>query len=94
MKFMLNEFLQNIKQDYPKSWSEFETVADEVIKSSSATSHLRLDDLPFEMLFGIFLRFFKENDLEFDYNNLVQSEYFSEIRNLFAGFESIIGHYS
>ena len=91
---MLNDFLKNIKQDYPKSWSEFQIVAEDVLKASSATSLLKLDDMPFDMIFGIFLRFFKENDLEFDFNNLAPSEYFSEMRNLFASFETVIGHYS
>ncbi len=91
---MSDEFIELLKRDYPKSWFEFNTVAEGVLKTSPATLHLRPEDLPFDMFFGIMLRFFKENDLEFDYNNLSPSEYTSEIRNLFSGFESIIGHYS
>ena len=91
---MYNEFIELLKKDYPKSWSEFIRLAEDVLKESPATLHLKPEELPFEMLFGIMLRFFKENDMEFDYNNLSPSEYTSEIRNLFSGFELVIGHYS
>ena len=91
---MPDEFLKHLKQDYPKSWAEFAIVAAEVLKTSPATAFLKPDELPFDLAFGIMLRFFKENEMEFDYNNLLPVEYTSEIRNLFSGFESVIGHYS
>lgn len=91
---MYNEFLVGLKNTYPKTWAEFALVAEEVLKSSSATAHLEAEVLPFDLAFGILLRFFKENELEFDYDNLAPNQFQEEIKNLFGSFEGIIGHYS
>jgi len=91
---MPNPFLQKLKQDYPKSWAELELVSHEVFKSLPSNYLPKTEELPFELGFGIILRFFKENELEFDYNNLAVSEYESEIENVFSNFEQVIGHYS
>lgn len=91
---MPNPFLQKIKQDFPKSWAELELVSNEVFKTLSTNYLPKTEELPFELAFGIMLRFFKENELEFDYNNLAANEYESEIENVFSNFEQVIGHYS
>ena len=90
---MSNFFLLKLKQQYPKSWSELELVSCEVFKTS-AIFLPQMELLPFELAFGIILRFFKENELEFDYNNLAMSDYEVEIENVFSNFEQVIGHYS
>ena len=69
-------------------------VASDVLKASEASSTLIVEDLPFELAFGLLLKFFKENELEFDYNNLEPSQYQAEIESIFANFETVIGHYS
>jgi len=94
MKFMSNNFLKDLKIAFPKSWTELSLVSDEVLKSSSATSSLVVEELPFDLAFGILLRFFKENELEFDYDNLQPKDYPSEIYSIFANFENTISHYS
>ncbi len=86
--------LKTLKIAYPKSWQEFKLIASDVLKTSEATSKLIVEDLPFELAFGLLLKFFKENELEFDYNNLEPSQYETEIKSIFANFESVIGHYS
>ena len=91
---MSNIFLQKLKQNYPKSWSELELVSFEVCKLTPSSYLPKTEELPFELAFGLILRFFKENELEFDYNNLAVSEYESEIENVFSNFEQVIGHYS
>lgn len=91
---MPNLFLQKLRQDYPKSWAELELVSHEVFKSLPDNYLPKTEELPFELAFGIILRFFKENELEFDYNNLGVNEYESEIENVFANFEQLISHYS
>jgi hypothetical protein len=89
---MSNLFLQKLRQNYPKSWAELELVSQKVFKSLPNNYSPKTEELPFELAFGIILRFFKENELEFDYNNLGMNE--SEIENVFANFEQVISHYS
>ena len=91
---MSNPFLRKLKQEYPKSWSELELVSTQVFQSLSDNYLPKTEELPLELVFGIILRFFKENELEFDYNNLAVAEYESEIENIFSNFEQVIGHYS
>lgn len=91
---MPNLFLQKLKQEYPKSWAELELVSHEVFKSVSTNYLPKTEELPFELAFGIILRFLKANELEFDYNNLAVSDYESEIETVFSNFEQVIGHYS
>ena len=91
---MYNDFLIDLKYSYPKTWAEFKLVAEEVLKSASATSSLELEALPFDLAFGLLLKFFKENKLEFDYDNLTPNQYQAEIKVLFNNFENVIGHYS
>ena len=91
---MSDQFMLFIKQDYPKSWVQYIEVAGEVLNASPATSALKPEELSFDISFGILLRFFKENELEFDYNNLKPVQYKEEIREIFSSFEGVIGHYS
>jgi len=84
----------DLKQECPKAWEEFSTMAREILSSQSKTSGLVVEDLPFDLAFGLFLKFFKENDLEFDYNNLATNLYEQEIKSIFQNFESMISHYS
>lgn len=71
-----------------------ELISQKVLKSTSVGAGLKTEDLPFDLAFGLLLRFFKENELEFDYNNLDIKQYEQEIENIFSNFESVIGHYS
>ena len=82
-----------IKQNCPNAWKEFSEMARKVLDTPSTTS-LNLEELPFDLVFGLFLRFFKENELEFDYNNLERDRYEEEIEGIFTSFESVISHYS
>jgi hypothetical protein len=91
---MPNLFLQKLKQEYPKSWAELELVSNEIFKSLPSNYLPKIEEMPFELVFGIILRFFKENELEFDYNNLAMSDYDSEIETIFSNFEQVISHYS
>jgi hypothetical protein len=86
--------LKSLKTTYPKSWNEFVIIASSILKANEATAALNVEDLPFELAFGILLKFFKENELEFDYNNLEPKQYETEIKNIFANFETVIGHFS
>lgn len=68
-------------------------MAKKVLDTPSTTS-LNLEELPFDLVFGLFLRFFKENELEFDYNNIERNQYEEEIKDIFTSFEGVISHYS
>jgi hypothetical protein len=91
---MSNRILKELKATYPKSWSEFELVAKAVLDKLSFTPEVATEDLPFELVFGLLLKFCKENELEFDYNNLDPKQYATEFHSLFSQFENTIGHYS
>ncbi len=86
--------LTELKQACPNAWKEFLLMVDEVWSSRPDLAKVPLEELPFDFTFGLFLRFFKENDLDFDYNNLEPSEYEHEIKAIFSNFESVISHYS
>jgi hypothetical protein len=45
---MPNLFLQKLKQDYPKSWTEMELVSHEVFKSLPTNYLPKTEELPFE----------------------------------------------
>lgn len=85
---------QELQQECPKAWKEFSTMAQSVLTTQPKTSGLHVEDLPFELAFGLILKFLKENDLEFDYNNLHPSQYNQEIKDIFLNFEGMISHYS
>lgn len=86
--------LQELKQECPKAWKEFSTMAQSILVTQPKTSSLLVEDLPFELAFGLILQFLKENDLEFDYNNLPTDQYAQEIKDIFSNFEGMISHYS
>jgi hypothetical protein len=86
--------LEELKQTCPNAWKEFLLMVDEIWASRPDTSKIPLERLPFDLAFGLFLRFFKENELEFDYNNLESSQYEEEIKSIFQNFEGVISHYS
>ncbi|HAR19571.1 MAG TPA: hypothetical protein DCR46_02860 [Cytophagales bacterium] len=91
---MHSSLLKELKSSYPKSWAEFELVAKSAFDSLPFSSSPATEDLPFDLAFGLLLKFCKENELEFDYNNLDPKQYPNEFHSLFALFENTIGHYS
>jgi hypothetical protein len=86
--------LQSIKNTCPKAYLEFAEMARAVLNQHPSTQNLPLDELPFEIVFGLTLKFFKENELDFDYNNLSPQQYEEEIMDIFTNFEQVISHYS
>lgn len=91
---MPKELVEKLKRVCPKAWGEFALLSREILDSSEATASHAIESLPFELQLGIYLRFFKINDLEFDYNNTEPNQYEDEIFALFSNFENVISHYS
>jgi hypothetical protein len=91
---MSNSLFKELKTAYPKSWNEFEITSQEILGKLPLSSKVAPEDLPFDLVFGLLLKFCKENELEFDYNNLDPKQYAAEFGSLFAQFENTISHYS
>ncbi len=86
--------LIRIKSVAPKAWADFENFYQSNFPSYASDSKLSTDQLPFELLLGLLLRYFIENGVEWDVSNTEYSMLPETLSEVFESYEKVISHYS
>ena len=86
--------LIKIKSIAPKAWADFEDFYSTNYPSYSSDIKLKADQLPFEMLLGLLLRYFIENGVEWDVSNTEFEMLPETLTEAFENYEKTISHYS
>jgi len=79
-----------IAQNSPNSWADFV----EFYNSNFEKHQIVIENLPFEFLLGLYLRYFNENGIEIDLSNTEFQELENEIVKAFAWQEVNRNHFS
>ena len=86
--------LPKIKSIAPKAWADFENFYQTNYSSYASDSKLKLEQLPFELLLGLLLRYFIENGVEWDVSNTEYTMLPETLLEVFDNYEKVISHYS
>ncbi len=93
METIKPDFLK-IKNNAPKAWADFENFYQTNFPSYHAVEKSKLEQLPFEMLLGLLLRYFTENGIEWDVTNIEYDLLPESLYDVFENYEKVISHYS
>lgn len=83
-----------IKNNAPKAWADFEKFYQTILPVYYVDNKLKPEEIPFEFLLGLLLRYFIENGVEWDISNIEFNELPSSLSDVFENYEKIISHYS
>jgi hypothetical protein len=83
-----------IQSSAPKAWEDFKKFYSDNFGNLEPLKKIDFTTLPFEMQLGIFLKYFRENGVEPDVQNLDISELENTIADLFEDYERMTGHFS
>ncbi|HVD98764.1 MAG TPA: hypothetical protein VNB90_11220 [Cytophagaceae bacterium] len=86
--------LIKLKALAPKAWADFENFYQENFPSYAADQKMKTDQLPFELLLGLLLRYFIENGVEWDVSNTDYTMLPDTLLEVFENYEKVISHYS
>jgi hypothetical protein len=86
--------LLKIKNIAPKAWADFENFYQTNFPSYASDPKLHPEQLPFELLLGLLLRYFIENGVEWDVSNTEYAMLPETLLEVFENYEKVISHYS
>ncbi len=86
--------LSHIKAIAPKAWADFEAFYQTNFPDYFSDSKLQPENLPFELLLGLLLRYFIENGVEWDVSNTEYNMLPETLTEVFESYEKVISHYS
>lgn len=83
-----------IKSCSPKVWADFTNFYTKEFSSISFLKNIPIENIPFEMQLGIFLKYFNNNGVDLDVCNTEYSMLPEHITEAFKNYENVISHYS
>ncbi len=86
--------LGKIKSLAPKAWADFENFYQVNFPTYFSDAKLNPEQMPFEMLLGLLLRYFIENGIEWDVSNTDYTLLPETLTEVFESYEKVISHYS
>lgn len=86
--------LTKIKTLAPKAWADFENFYQTNFPVYYSDPKMSTDQLPFEFLQGLLLRYFIENGVEWDVTNTDYPLLPETLLEVFESYEKVISHYS
>lgn len=86
--------LVKIKSIAPKAWADFENFYRTNFPVYAGDPKLQAEQLPFELLSGLLLRYFVENGVEWDVSNTDYAMLPDTLPEVFENYEKVISHYS
>jgi hypothetical protein len=86
--------LIKIKNIAPKAWADFEDFYQTNHPAYFSDPKLNPENIPFEMLLGLLLRYFIENGVEWDVSNTEYGMLPETLLEVFESYEKVISHYS
>ena len=86
--------VEKIKNIAPKAWKDVESFYQENFSEFISKSQVTLDELPFEMMIGLLLKYFNENGVEWDVSNTEYEFLPDTLLEVFENYEKVISHFS
>jgi hypothetical protein len=83
-----------IQFDAPNAWKQFTEFYQESVQPYPKLRDISIEDLPMEMLVGLFVRFFRENGMELDVSNFEFEDLSSVIEDNFKVLQQTMQHFS
>lgn len=86
----MNLLLQEIEKTTPLAFKELQ---DYYSKNFTQVTN-QLSELPFDLLFGVCISFFRDQNLEFTIADIDVNTIYDSVIEVFTDFEKVIGHFS
>ncbi|MFN6943858.1 MAG: hypothetical protein ACK4ND_02855 [Cytophagaceae bacterium] len=85
---------EHIRLQTPKAYKDFLLFFHSELKNHSLFKNVSLEELPFTMQLGLYIKYFEDNGVALDLSNFSFEELPQVIMDAFESHEKIISHYS
>ena len=86
--------LPSFATEYPDAWADLASFYDQIKQSLKGLPDYSIDQLPFEIQLGIYLKFFDENGVDIDLDNSTYSELPERVKEAFVLYDHLRRHSS